>query len=192
MIVIIWLNIVSECDSISDSAYMTNLYIKYQNMVRYAVSRKVSDEEIKKDLVQEVFCRLIPRISLLKSLPPKAVSTYIYNTSVNVCCKYYRSRQNQFETHSLEDDSLEMEADFDFINPVELDFETNDEYNRLVKVISGLSLRDRNLIIYKYVYEMKNMEIADALDIPVKQISVYIERARKKAMESLKGDEIHV
>ncbi|MCR5702995.1 MAG: sigma-70 family RNA polymerase sigma factor, partial [Eubacterium sp.] len=63
-----------------------------------------------------------------------------------------------------------------------------DAEERLRNGMDELDERDKNLLIYKYSYDMSYKEISDEMCIPEGNIGAYIKRAKNRFKEKIKKD----
>lgn len=182
MITLLFLSIDDEED---DKQFITNLYLEYYPLLKKQAYSITSDVEVVDDLIHDAFIKLIPKISLLRSLSRYKVTSYIVYTVRNVCIDYMRKKKriSQKTFIGSSDDITQKIPDLQAAT--EENLIKNEEFDNVSQILLQLSERDRRLLYYKYNMEMKDREIAALLDIPVDHVRKYIARARQRAFLKL-------
>ncbi|RAV02652.1 RNA polymerase sigma factor [Paenibacillus sp. YN15] len=183
----------SACENDDDKIYMTDLYERYYPLMKKKACSIVQDYEVVDDLIQEAFLKLIPKISLLRSLSCYKTTSYIVNTIKHVAIDHIRkkARLSNHVYTGLDDDLAEQIPDFQAAT--EENYMKTEECEALEKAMFQLSERDRTLLYFKYNMEMGDQQIGDLLNIPTRHVRQYVARARHRALHILseKG-EYHV
>ncbi len=175
----------SVCENDDDKIYMADLYERYYPIMKSKIYRIVLDFEVVDDLIQETFLKLIPKITLLRSLSCYKQSSYIVNTVKHVAIDYLRRR-----TRRLNQVYIGLGEDFsdqipDFQAATEENYIKTEEIEAFEKALFKLSERDRTLLYFKYIMEMGDQQIGELLNLPMKHVRQYIARARQRALHIL-------
>lgn len=177
--------LLSFAEEEDDKQFITNLYLQYYPLLKkqaYAITR---DYGIVDDLIHDAFLKLIPKISLFRSLSSYKVTSYVVYTVRHVCLDYIRkkTRHSQNTFSGLSEDIANQIPDEQAAT--EEEFIKLEELKGMEQVLLQLSERDRSLLYYKYNMEMKDREIAALLNIPANHVRQYIARARHRTFLKL-------
>jgi len=163
-----------------DKAFMLNLYQDYCPLVRKTIYGILQSPNELDDLTNDTFIRLIEKISTLRTLDCCKTAAYVVYTSRSVAINFIKHRDVQ-NKHILWGEEADAAVDLadpdDFVQRVAL----QDEAKYLCDVISKLPERQRDLLYFKYVLELSDEKIADALGITPPSVRQYLTRARRAA-----------
>jgi RNA polymerase sigma-70 factor (ECF subfamily) len=165
----------------SDRAFMLGLYESYYPLVRKTIYGITHDSKDIDDLLNDVFIKLIEKVSLLRTFDCCRTAAYIVFTSRNTAINFIKHRdiQNKHSFYGEEDDLAENLIDPD--EAFEIRIAHQDEIRHLCGVISKLPERQKDLLYFKYLLEMSDAEIADSLGISPDSVRQYLTRARRSA-----------
>ena len=132
------------------------LYQRHRDYVTRVSLRFCYDREIAADVLQETF------IYLLEKFPPTGkglvlsaqLRSLLYPVARNLTLSAIRRRRRDDPTTGVEPDRL---PDPRSVNP---------QYENLARMVANLSPRHREVILLRFVDDMRLKEIAEALDIP--------------------------
>lgn len=168
-----------------DKQFMLELYQQYYPLMKKRSLIMISDYQVVDDLIQDACIKLIPKIPLLRSLDCCKRTSYIVYTIKNVCFDYLRNKSRNNQKLQI------ICSDIDVDNLV-VSQETPEDccirkerYEELGQALGLLSKRDRELLMCKYLLGMRERDIAECLDIPVRNIQGYLSRARRRARSVL-------
>ncbi len=148
----------------------------------------VIDKEVAKEIVQDTFLALWDQRGNLDD--ETCLITYLMVVSRNKCLNYLKSLQletipindlTEFAIYqrsnifTLEDDSLEMLV-------------TRELANAIAASLEKLSPRTREIFMLSRYNGLKNKEIADQLDVTVKDVEYHISKALKHLRSDLSQD----
>lgn len=163
-----------------DSELVNELFAKYRQMmfrIAFGILHNKSDAE---DAVQNTFLWIINNLEKISQIPCYErgfyFATIIEHISINLINKQKRHPSEDLEAHAdlVSDQSVEEQAD------------ENITIQEIEQALKELSDRDYSLMYLSLFKQMKHKEIAEALDIPEKNINVYLARARKRLIKILK------
>lgn len=133
--------------------------------------RCLRDPADAQDVTQDVFVRLGKGIATYD--PSRPLSSWIFRIAYNRCMDYLKKRGRNLEK-SVEELDLAAED----VPPVD----ENSGDSKLLALVWGtldeISEPNRMLLLFKYRFEMKNGEIADALGINENNLRVRLYRAK--------------
>lgn len=138
--------------------------------------RMVKDDMISQDIVQEVFVKIWQNESKIESINLEA---YLFRLVRNRCIdyiKHLRVINNQLQT-------IQISAKYEEL--YRIDFIGNEPYvlieqelnSKIEKTIQSLPERCREVFILSRVNGLKNKEIAEKLDINIKNVERHLSRA---------------
>lgn len=172
-----YLAVISDDD---DKRYFEEIYLKYrQDMYRIAYSI-LHNKEDSEDAVHQVFLQISEDFDKIKSIPCQELKPYfviiIRNASYNIYNK--NKKRTDFDTESETSGSL-----------IELDYFEKCDYEKLVKTISQLPQKYKDILFLRYVEEFSVKEIARMLDITENTVWKRTERAKIMLKELLEKEE---
>jgi len=172
----------SSMENENDRKFISMLYRQYYPVMKKHAYIMTKDADIAEDSVQETMIRLIPKVSLLRSLNDHKRTSYIVYTLKHVCVDYIRKKTQRGLTAAADERLNQIP---DFRPAMEEVFVKYEEIRSLEQALFHLSERDRNLLYYKYTLELKDQEIAELLQIPAQHVRQYVARAKRRALNIL-------
>ena len=168
---------IARIEDAASRTFMQRLY-EDQYGLMYAQARKLlSEPQDAEDATQEAVARLVERVDVLMKLEDYKLRAYIVVTVRSVALNELRRRGH---THwgDSEDVLGRMPSNEEAVDAALLWEET---VSRLVDCIERLSERDQTALGMKYVREMSDEEIAEALGIKRDSVRPLLKRARARA-----------
>lgn len=168
-------------------------YEEYYRILRKKSYDIVKDYHIANDMVNEAFMKIIKNFDKILPLKCSEQAVYFVGTVKSVSIDYIRKRKKEQERINLyyDDDYQEVEQIEDSGMTPEKFYERREFYENLGKHFAKMSDRDKELLIYKYLWEMSEREISVLLGIKEEQIHVYVKRAKARLLkimeEEMKG-----
>ena len=185
-----FLLMLAAMDNEDDKAFMMDLYKEYYPIVRKTIYQILIDSRDVDDLINDVFIKLIEKISLIRSFDCCKTASYVVYTSRSVAINYIKHRdiQRKHAFYGKESDVLGDAVDTD--DSVEDFIVRREAMDSLSDAVLKLPDRQRDLLYFKYVLDKTDMEIAEDLSINPNSVREYLTRARRAAKKLLeKGDE---
>lgn len=161
---------------------------KYEKRIFGFVVRMVRNEETAVDLTQDFFIKMYTVLD--KYNFEYKFSTWAYRICYNLVIDHIRKHQAQVE--SLDDDSVSPR-----------DLLASDNVNRedgfralsraetrdyVWRVVDGIPLKFRELILLRYIQDLKYEEIADITDLPVGTVKNRIFKAKEILKQEMEKD----
>jgi|HigsolmetaGSP11D_1036233.scaffolds.fasta_scaffold04662_5 RNA polymerase sigma-70 factor (ECF subfamily) len=176
------MDVLAATENEDDCEYISMLYRQYYPVMKKHAYIMTRDANAVEDLVQDTMMRLISKISLLRSLNDYKRASYIIYTLKHVCVDYIRkkTRRSQRRLTAVADHILTQIPDIR--SATEEAFVKHEEIRNLNQVLFCLSERDRNLLYYRYILDLKDQEISKLLDIPAQHVRQYVARAKLRAL----------
>lgn len=180
-----FLNIIED----DDKRFMLGLYKQYYPLMKQKAYSIVGKYDVVDDLIQDALLKLIPKISLLRTLGSNKVASYVVNTIKHICFDHIRKETRRVQHHivgSNEDVAVQIP---DLQAATEENYVKREEIDALEEILFQLSERDRNLLYYKYNMGFSDKEIEVVLGVPAQYVRQYVARARQRVLKLLsKGD----
>ena len=163
-------------DSEADRALVSDLFASNYHRMKRAALAILREPDAAEDAVQDTFVRCIKHFDRLKALPEQARSLYLVTAVKNNALNRRRQRGTQ-ATVSLESfDPVDQSAAVEEQAIRSLTVaELKEAFKRLPE-----SLKD--VLRYKYLLELSDREIADALGVTKSTVRVYLVRARRAVL----------
>ncbi len=150
-----------------------HIWKDFENKLLGFIKSRVSDNEISKDILQDVFVKIHLNIGSLKSTD--RLSSWVYQITRNAIIDYYRKKKIQTDKipevpENLEDDNLN--ADF---------------YGCLKSHLNQLSEQDKKAIIQTSYKKVSQKDFAIQEGISYTAAKSRVQRARKKLNDLFVG-----
>ena len=173
----------SALDTEDSRSLFEQWYIQYRQTM-YAVAYGIlHNREDSEDAVHQAFMNLAEHFEKARSIPETEIKAYIIIITRNTAINFYRKNKAEAEHVTvLEDDS----------KAVDIDFFAHIDYDALVKAISGLPEKYKDILFLRYLQEFSPKEVSDMLGISVASVRKRTERAKKLLQAALKGSEVIV
>lgn len=146
------------------------LYKKYFPLINRFIYHKVSEEEVRRDIVSNVFLKALKNINRFKYLYKGAFSGWLYRIAINEVTDYYRKNGRRKK--------LVQEVKLNQISPLSEDIEIN--YDNLRLALKQLSEKEQNVIVLRYFEKLSNLEVAQILGKKEGAVKVQVHRAMQK------------
>lgn len=146
------------------------LYKKYFPLMNRFVYHKVSEEEVRRDIVANVFFKALKNIHKFKYLYKGSLSGWLYRIAINEVTDYYRKNGRKKK--------LVDEVKLNQVSIFSEDIEIN--YDVLKIALKQLNEKDQNVIILRYFEKLSNLEIAEILGKKEGAVKVQVHRAMQK------------
>ena len=140
---------------VGDEAAFSEIYHRYQPAVRTYIYYRLRDDMLADDLAAEVFVRLVDKIDTFV-YQERPLLAWLYTIAGNLVKDHYK-RSNHITKLPLQDDEIA-----DSPGPAQL----TDQFlaqELLVEAMSILNETQYQVIIYKFVENRTNPEVADLL-----------------------------
>ncbi|MEQ1849777.1 MAG: sigma-70 family RNA polymerase sigma factor [Candidatus Peribacteraceae bacterium] len=154
-------------------------YTQYADAIFRHIYLRLRDRERAKELMQEAFIKAMN--ALKKNAEIQNLRAFLYTISNNLIIDDVRKKK------SLSLDELQ-ESGFEPTGASETSLHTVMEGHRVAEVLGKLREEDRDLIVMRFVDNMKPQEIAEILGIAPNTISVRIHRALKELKSHLRSE----
>lgn len=158
------------------------IYEAYYKRVYNYISFRINNHQDTEDLVSQVFERVIQKYDTYdKKRSP--LEAWLIGIARNTVTDYFRSRQRGFVL------SLNLLRNFVPGSRQPEEVIVIDENNAvLIKILSKLSVKERNIVALKFAAELKNTDIADIMGISESNVGVILFRSLKKIRKELEKE----
>jgi RNA polymerase sigma-70 factor, ECF subfamily len=158
----------------SELAYRA-LFDRYYKQLANFAYRYCQDSDKAKDVVQDIFVRIYQNRNTLKSI--RNLKYYLYKTVHNECLTALKKEKTRAKHHGQYN---ELRTDY-----LDENMAASEKEFRLFKAIDALPPRCREIFLMSRMEEIKNAEIAAALNISVRTVETQISIALKTLRGSL-------
>ncbi|WFA08799.1 sigma-70 family RNA polymerase sigma factor [Tissierella sp. Yu-01] len=163
-----------------DFAYIFETY--YKRVYNYIYYR-VNSNHVCDDLTSQIFEKVMIRIDTYnKEKAPFEV--WLFGIAKNVVNDYYRDLKKHkiFSIDSIKELVSSKKSPEDLI-------EIEETKGELLKALKILDLRERNIIALKFGANLKNVEVAEVLNLTESNVGVILYRSMKKLKKELEKEE---
>lgn len=158
---------------------------QYKDLIYTQAYYFTKNREDAGDITQDVLIKLWHN---LDKVAHKFVKSWLLLVTKNLCIDFSRKKR-ELTVSVLSGDSDEKGFQLDGLDDgpdPEQDTIHQDEKNRLMDAINRLPDKIKSVIIMREIQDLKYEDIAEAMEIPVNSVKVYLHRGRKKLYEHLK------
>lgn len=160
------------------SALIEAAYEDYADAIFRHCYLRVSNRDVGKDLMQDTFIKAYQYVK--KGAEVENLRALLYKIANNLIIDYFRKSKEA----SL--DALQ-EAGYDPAGSDGKDFGKTLDEAAIVQTLAKLRPEDRELIVMRYIDDLKPRDIALILNLPANTVSVRIHRAIKELEPHLKN-----
>lgn len=171
----------------SDRILLTNLYTQHQRLFLYKASRYTNHSNHAEDVLQDAMIRVIRKIDTLRDLTEAQMIAYVDRAIYSCAMSFLKKESKIPQAVEWEDALEEVQVDADIMDHLyqkELSVQ-------LGMVLEKLAPRERNILIYKYIFEYKDSEIAEILSVKPESIRMILTRARRSLKQYMMKEEQH-
>ncbi len=175
-----------------DKVAFEELMVKYNKRIYSYIYRMVRNEEISIELTQDFFLKIYNVLN--KYNFEYKFTTWAYRICYNLVIDYIR--KNAYKVDSLESDSINERRMVESDNYIKdeavskLESEQKEEY--LWSVVSRIPLKYKELILLRYVDNLKYEDIAKITNIPVGTVKNRIFKAKEILRKEIEYNELFV
>lgn len=175
----------SLVDTQSDKDKVEHIYLKYYSIMSYVTSKYVADKESVADIVHDAMIKIIYNIDKIDIEDEVRTRAFCTTVAKHKAIDFLRKKAQH---NVLSDEQLES---FEFSEDV-LDVVINDEsYGIILKAIDSLGDIYQSVCRLKYINGLKEREIAEVLDLPLKTVSMRIFRGKQILRDSLIKEQLY-
>lgn len=169
--------IILAIENDDDRAFMENLYLSYNRLMRSEISKILKDPWSTEDVEQSVLEKLIDKIHLLKTMDRARLVNYIISASRNRAYNYLRDNK-KITVFSFDDE--QDTANIQLSNTPRTPIQMWEEANHIKEVWTKLDERSRYVLDLKYTLHKDDAEMAKDLGISQASVRMAVSRARQK------------
>ncbi|MGL4737806.1 MAG: RNA polymerase sigma factor [Cellulosilyticaceae bacterium] len=157
----------------------TRIYEMYYERVFKYICYRIDDQHMAQELCSYVFERVITKYSSFSG-DEGALDSWIFAIARNTITDHYRKRSQRFHF------SLDALVDLVSSKPSPDELILAEEDNTyLFQALDKLSERERSVVSFKYGAGLKNVEIAQLMELSESNVSVILCRSLKKLKKIL-------
>ena len=169
-----------------DELAFKEVHKQYYSRLYYFIYEFIPQKDIAENIIQDTFLALWKKRQDLKE--DTNLGAYLFTVAKNNCLyklRDHRYRQKLFTANSIE--GMELDLNAEVLQSIDSSSVTLDEIERIIeKTMNELPPRCREVFFLSRFKDLKNREIAEALNISEKVVEKHISRALKAFKLSLK------
>jgi len=169
-------------DILSTKEAFENIYKSFHERLFFHATKFVNDHEAARDIVQEVFIKLWLRKDEIEI--NSSLKSYLFKSVNNTCINYLHSEKKK--DLFLNDIMFQIklaETNYYKDNCIE-----EDMIKKLMLALYELPEKYKEVILLSRIQGLKNKEISEQLNIPLRTVETLIYRGLKKIKEQLKEE----
>jgi len=149
----------------------TQIWKEFNEQLLSFIKTRVSDDEIAKDILQEVFIKIHKKIDSIKD--SEKITSWVYQITRNSIIDFYRKEKKKSTIPNLENISLQ-----------EIDVQNPDFSKCISPFLKQLSEKDRELLNKISFEGISQKEYADLHNLSYTATKSRVQRARKKLKQA--------
>ncbi len=165
-----------------DSKAFSELYDRYSGMMlNYFYRMLWKDREKAEDFMHDIFQKLIEKPEYYDRNKRK-FKTWFFSVANNMCKNEYKKQEVRSNTSSGLDESYNVSSKEEAVDRM---FDNQMFKEKLLEEVNKLDEKHKEVFVMKYIDELSNQEIADALDINLGTVKSRVFNAIKKISVNL-------
>jgi RNA polymerase sigma-70 factor (ECF subfamily) len=175
--------IVVEYLKTQNMRYFDILYNRYSGKVLAKCKTILKDSDVAKDLMQDIFMKVLTSIASFKS--QSKFSTWLYSITYNTCIdETRRLKKYTFE----KDDILSKLADEDLNEKIDEEIIFSLKVTQIEKILGMINVEDKSILLMKYTDDLPINEISSILNKSESAIKMKLLRARERFLKTYKQE----
>jgi len=173
--------------TLKNQDYYLCLIKRYESrLFNYIIKISNINKEEAEDLLQEVFIKVYQNLNGYD--PNFKFSSWIYHITHNVTISFIRKKN--IRPQSVPWDNEELLTMLKSTSNVEREINQQSIYEKILKIISSLPLKYKEVLILKFIENKDYKEISDILHKPMGTVATLVNRAKKYLHQELKKEDI--
>lgn len=162
-----------------DRQFVADLYQNYKLNMYYTARKIVKDPHTAEDIVQESCIAIINNLEKIKAVEICRRRAYIVSIVKNISINYIVKRDRQSKYSFIADDEiLSQQPDLD--SNIEDYLIRNCEIAIIKSALLKLSDKDRTILRMKYFDDLRDVDIANYLNIKANSVRYYLTLSRRR------------
>lgn len=162
-----------------DRQFVADLYQNYKLNMYYTAHKIVKDPHTAEDIVQESCIAIINNLEKIKAVEICRRRAYIVSIVKNISINYIVKRDRQSKYSFIADDEiLSQQPDLD--SNIEEYLIRNCEIAIIKSALLKLSDKDRTILRMKYFDDLRDVDIANYLNIKANSVRYYLTLSRRR------------
>lgn len=153
---------------------------QYQDRIYGFACYFLKNEAAAKDVTQDVFIKFWENYD---DIDHDRALGWLLRVTKNACIDVLRKRKTRRKSVTVDTEGLER-AESTQPSP-HADAESSDFQDHLDQALDEIDEPYRSVVVLREIQNLKYKEIAEALDMPINTVKVYIHRGRKKLRKQL-------
>lgn len=155
-----------------DKRAFEKIYKEYKNIMYNAAYKITKDEYLAEDVVHNAFMSLLKNFEKINKMDYNEMRNYLLIINRNAAYAVY----NNLKKNTDIDDYADFVSDED----IEISYEISENIEIIFNTVMSIEKKYSDVLVLKFFYDMKDDEIANALNITVENARIRIFRGRKK------------
>ncbi|MCM1544818.1 MAG: sigma-70 family RNA polymerase sigma factor [Ruminococcus sp.] len=180
MMLLFYLSLV---DTLSDKEKVEKIYTAYYGLMLHVAEKYLERKSDREDVVHDSMIKIIRNIDKVDVFDEFRAKSFCATVVKHTAIDFLRKKENK-----AVDFDEEINLENAQIDPLDIML-VNESYNAIIRAIDNLSDIYKSVCKLKYINGLKEREIAQILDLPVKTVSVRIFRGKQILREAIKRGE---
>jgi len=156
-----------------------HLYRKYFPMINNFVFHRVGNEDVKNEIVSNVFFKAMKKLYMFRILDVNKVSfsSWLYRISLNEINQYFRNNKRNTKIKTM--------YEHNYVKPANDAEKSNLTFEEVRKYMLNLSIDEQNLITLRYFEKQSYQELSEIFKKTEGALKVKLHRALNKLRDLL-------
>ncbi|UZR98682.1 RNA polymerase sigma factor [Chondrinema litorale] len=159
-----------------DTTCFNEISKRYETKIFKRCRAYVKDEELARDLTQDIFIKLFLHLDAFKS--GGRFSPWLYTIANNTCLDYLRKNRKKYHVKLSE----ELFEQFEDISELDVDHSLDEDLTMelLEELMKQLPPQDKMVLLLKYSQKLSLKEIQEIMGLGESAVKMRLKRAREK------------
>jgi RNA polymerase sigma-70 factor (ECF subfamily) len=178
-------------DDPADISKFEKIYEHYETMMYRVIYAVLKNKEDTEDALQDTFMKVAKNIHKIEGVSCRKTEAFLVILSENTAKDFYRRNKKQRENVELwDDDDIDTLASLTALDVLS-EIISAEGYQKIVSHIEGMSDTYKNAMRLRFIFGYSNAEVAELLEITLKNAEIRIVRGRAMLMETLRKEGYH-
>lgn len=172
---------ISAIQNDAERSMVESLYHQYYKFMLYLANEILHDPNQAEDAVSQAFVKIIDKFQKFSFEDCNKTKGLIGILVKDICYDMLRAEKRReyipIEDYKIPENSENYPLDYIL---------SQEDYNALLELLSGLSVKSGSILRLKYIYDYSDREIAEFLNISPENVRVRLHRAKSALLYALR------
>ena len=175
------------CSEFNEQEFMEQLYLDFERLMYHTANKYASDPKRCEDIVQDCIAKFIERVELLRGLSRPALASYIVITVRNTAINYIKKDTNEATKQENLSNITETHTPPLAVEDYVIQKENLSRFRCIWKTLDA---ETKQLLEGRYILGYNDEQLAKTYGCKPDSIRMKLTRARRKALNALRKEDI--